>query len=85
MYYTALRPYGLKRLEEISRADLLVGIPAFNNEKTIAHVLQMITHGLDRHYRDAKNVIFVADGGSTDDTREVARDFEIKHWQEKLV
>jgi glycosyltransferase involved in cell wall biosynthesis len=30
-------------------------------------------------------VIFVADGGSTDDTREVAKEFEIKPWQEKIV
>jgi hypothetical protein len=30
-------------------------------------------------------VIFVADGGSTDDTREVAKDFQVKPWQEKIV
>jgi glycosyltransferase involved in cell wall biosynthesis len=30
-------------------------------------------------------VIMVADGGSTDDTREVAKEFQVKPWQEKLV
>jgi glucosylglycerate synthase len=84
-YFTALRGYTAKRIEEIREADILVGIPCFNNEKTIAHVIQMLTHGLDKYYRDLKSVIFVADGGSTDDTREAAREFEIKPWQEKVV
>ncbi len=84
-YDTALRHYTSKRIEEIDSADILVGIPCFNNEKTIAQVLQRVTQGLDRYYRDMHNVILVADGGSTDDTREAARDYEIKPWQEKIV
>jgi len=84
-YDTALRGYTSKRLEEIETADILVGIPCYNNEKTIAHVIQMITHGLAKYYKDRRSVIFVADGGSTDDTREAAREFEIKPWQEKIV
>lgn len=85
MYYTALRPYTLKRLEEISRADILVGIPSYNNERTIAHVIQMVSHGLDKDFKDYRHVIMVADGGSTDDTREVVKEFQIKPWQEKLL
>jgi glycosyltransferase involved in cell wall biosynthesis len=45
----------------------------------------MVTHGLARHYGDKRSVIFIADGGSTDDTREMAKEFEIKPWQEKLI
>ena len=84
-YMTALRQYTSKRLEEIGSADILVGIPCYNNEKTIAHVIQMLTKGLDRYYRDLRNVILIADGGSTDDTREAAKEYEIKPWQEKIV
>jgi glycosyltransferase involved in cell wall biosynthesis len=84
-YDTALRAYPAKRIEEIEAADILVGIPCYNNEKTIAHVIQMVTHGLTRHYKGKRSVIFISDGGSTDDTREVAREFEIKPWQEKIV
>ena len=84
-YNTALRGYTGKRLEEIEQADILVGIPSFNNEKTIEHVIQKVSHGLARHFKDRRSVIVVADGGSTDDTREVAKEFQIKPWQEKIV
>ncbi len=84
-YDTALRGYTSKRIEEIENADILMGIPCYNNEATIAHVIQMVTHGLAKHYNDKRSVILIADGGSTDDTREAAREFEIKPWQEKIV
>jgi glycosyltransferase involved in cell wall biosynthesis len=84
-YNTALRGYPSKRIEEIESADILVGIPCHNNELTIVHVIQMVTHGLAKHFKDRRCTIFIADGGSTDDTREVAKEFEIKPWQEKIV
>jgi glycosyltransferase involved in cell wall biosynthesis len=84
-YDTSLRPYTAKRIEEIDHADILVGIPCYYNDTTIEHVIQMVSHGLHDHYKDARSVIMIADGGSTDDTREVAKDFQIKPWQEKLI
>jgi hypothetical protein len=84
-YDTAIRSYTSKRIEEVESADILVGIPSYNNEKTIAHVIQMVTHGLAMNYKDRRCVIFVADGGSTDDTREAAKEFQVKPWQEKIV
>ena len=84
-YDTALRSYSAKRIEEIENADILVGIPCYNNQGTIQHVIQMVTHGLHKQYKDLRSVIMIADGGSTDDTREVAKEFQIKPWQEKIV
>ena len=84
-YDTALRNYTSKRIEEIESADILMGIPCYNNQQTISHVIQMVTHGLAKYYNDKRCVILIADGGSTDDTREMAREFEIKPWQEKIV
>lgn len=84
-YDTALRAYTSKRIEEIDTADIVIGIPCYNNERTIAHVIQMVTHGLAKYYKDKRSVIHIADGGSTDDTREVAKEFEIKPWQEKIT
>ncbi len=84
-YDSALRAYTVKRIEEVKSADILVGIPCYYNENTVKHVIQMVTHGLSKHNNGKRCVIFVADGGSTDDTREVAKEFEIKPWQEKIV
>ena len=82
-YDTSLRPYTSKRLEEIEQADILVGIPCYNNERTLSHVIQMVSHGLNQYYKDLRAVIMISDGGSTDDTRDVAKDFQLKPWQEK--
>ncbi|GAB4283982.1 MAG: glycosyltransferase [Deferrisomatales bacterium] len=84
-YDTALRPYVQKRLEEIREADILIGIPCYNNEETIVHVVQMVSHGIFEHYPDRRAVIMVADGGSTDDTRDRITEFQLKPWQEKLI
>ncbi|MFH0965337.1 MAG: glycosyltransferase family 2 protein [Planctomycetota bacterium] len=84
-YDTALRNETARRIEEIGSADILVGIPCYNNQETIGHVIRMVTEGLATHYKDSKSVIVIADGGSTDDTREVARDAEIKPWQERVI
>ncbi len=42
-YDTALRGYTAKRIEEIENADILVGIPCYNNKSTIVHVIRMVT------------------------------------------
>lgn len=84
-YISALRPYVIKRIEELERADLVVGIPCFNNDSTIEHVVKMVSHGLNDFYPNKRSVIVISDGGSTDDSRDVAKEFELKPWQEKIV
>ena len=84
-YDTAFRPYLAKRIEQIDAADIVVGIPCYNNDATIVNVLKQVSHGLAKHYKPARSVILISDGGSTDDTREVVRDEEIMPWQEKVV
>lgn len=84
-YETALRPYTSRRLEQIEKADVLVGIPCYNNDTTIVHVLRMVTHGLAEYHKNLRCVVLVADGGSTDDSREVSKEYEIMPWQEKIV
>jgi glucosylglycerate synthase len=82
-YDTAFRPYLTKRIEQIESADIVVGIPCYN--ATIVNVLKQVSRGLTKHYKSARSVILISDGGSTDDTREVAREEEIMPWQEKIV
>jgi hypothetical protein len=84
-FHTALRPWANRRLEKIEDVDLIVGIPCFNNDSTVEYVIDMVSEGIAKHYRDLKVVIVISDGGSTDDTRELARDKTVYPFIEKIV
>ena len=58
-------------LARVGSADLLVGIPSFNNAATVGHVARTVAEGLRTHFPDATAVIVNADGGSKDGTRDV--------------
>jgi hypothetical protein len=73
------------KLRDIGSADLLVGIPSFNNARTIGHVVRAVVAGIARHYPDAKAVLVNSDGGSTDRTREIVERTEVGDLTEILV
>ncbi len=56
-------------LSRVGSADLLVGIPSFNNAATVGHVARTVAEGLRAHFPDSSPVIVNADGGSKDGTR----------------
>jgi glycosyltransferase involved in cell wall biosynthesis len=66
-----LSPEVSREIERIGKADILVGIPSFNNANTIGHVVKAVSAGLAKHFSDYSSVIVNSDGGSTDDTRQV--------------
>ena len=55
-------------LHDIEKADILVGIPSFNNVLTASYVLSQVAKGLDIYFPNLKSVIFVSDGNSVDAT-----------------
>ena len=55
----------------VRKADLLVGIPSFNNAGTVGHVARTVAAGLRTHFPDVTWVIVNADGGSRDGTSDV--------------
>ncbi|MCP9448328.1 MAG: glycosyltransferase, partial [Nitrospira sp.] len=59
------------RLSDIDRADLLVGIPSYNNADTIGHVVRAVSAGLAKYFPDQRAVLVNSDGGSSDGTAEV--------------
>ncbi len=73
------------RLREVKRADLLVGIPSFNNERTIGHVVRAVVAGIARHFPDVRAVLVNADGGSADRTREIVEQTSVGDLTEILV
>ena len=65
---SALSLDALVYLHDIEKADILVGIPSFNNVLTASYVISQVTKGLDTYFPNFKSVIFVSDGNSKDDT-----------------
>jgi len=58
-------------VDEIRRADIVVGIPSYNNSKTIGHVVQAAHAGLAKYFPRHNGIIINSDGGSKDGTPEV--------------
>ena len=65
------------RLAEIGSVDLLVGVPSYNNSRTIGHVVRAVTAGFAKYFPEYRAVCVNSDGGSTDGTQQVvvASDF----------
>jgi len=84
-FHTALRPWANRRLEKMASVDMIVGVPCFNNDTTIAHVIDMISEGIAEYFKDLRTVIIISDGGSTDDTREIAQEKTVYPYIEKIV
>jgi glycosyltransferase involved in cell wall biosynthesis len=72
-------------LDRIKSADIVVGIPSFNNAKTIGHVVRAVQAGLAKYFPDRKSVLVNSDGGSTDSTLEVVRNTSIEDYTSILV
>jgi glucosylglycerate synthase len=66
-----LAPAVRERLVGIGRADLVVGIPSYQNARTIGHVVRAAQAGLAKYFPDAHCVILNSDGGSNDATAEI--------------
>ena len=56
-----------------SETDIVVGVPSYNNEKTIGHVIRAVETGLAKYFPDHRAVIVNSDGGSRDGTPDVVR------------
>jgi glycosyltransferase involved in cell wall biosynthesis len=75
-----MRDYARRQIEQLGNADIVVGIPSYYSDDSLAHVIQMVAEGLDHFYPEKRSLIIVADGGSTDDTREVAQSVDNHHF-----
>ncbi len=59
---------------DLDEVDILIGIPSFNNAKTIGHVVRAVEAGLTKYFPGRRSVLVNSDGGSTDGTMEVVRE-----------
>ncbi|MDI6727866.1 MAG: glycosyltransferase [Thermodesulfovibrionales bacterium] len=66
-----------EKLEDIKEADVLVGIPSYNNARTIGHVVRAVQAGFAKYFPDRKCVLINSDGGSTDGTMDAVQNAAI--------
>ena len=71
-----LEPQVEERLRAIGSAELVVGIPSYDNARTIGHVVRAVVAGLAKHFPGRRAVLVNSDGGSRDGTREIVASAE---------
>ncbi len=78
-----------KEIEEktngMNKTDIVVGIPSFNNARTIGHVVRAVQAGIAKYFPNKKTILINSDGGSTDGTMEVVRSTAIDDFHSILV
>jgi hypothetical protein len=68
-----LSPGMLQAIRAFGPADVVVGIPSYNNARTIGHVVTAALAGLAKYFPDLRCLVLNSDGGSTDGTPEAVR------------
>ena len=63
----------LTQIKEMKEVDVLVGIPSFNNARTIPHVVRAVSAGLAKYFPKHRTLLVNSDGGSTDGTPELVK------------
>jgi len=72
------------QLEKIKTADILVGIPSYNNARTIGHVVRAVQAGIAKYFPERKAVLVDSDGGSSDGTIEIVQKTTLEDFQSIL-
>ncbi len=66
-------------LDAIGRAEIVIGIPSYNNARTIGHVVRAAQGGLGKYFPRHRAVIVNSDGGSRDGTREAVLSADVDY------
>jgi glycosyltransferase involved in cell wall biosynthesis len=74
-----------KQVEQLGRADIVVGIPSYNSADTIGHVVRAVQAGLAKYFPGHKAVIVNSDGGSTDGTTDVVQRSSVESFESILL
>ncbi|MBI5642161.1 MAG: glycosyltransferase [Deltaproteobacteria bacterium] len=72
-------PEGIRPKDVELSADIVVGIPSYNNSRTISHVVKAVDAGLGKYFPGDKAVIINSDGGSKDNTPEAVINTRVDH------
>jgi glycosyltransferase involved in cell wall biosynthesis len=73
------------KVDELEEVDILVGIPSYNNARTIAHVVKAVNAGLAKYFPNSKCVLVNSDGGSKDGTPDLVAHTDAENLEMILV
>ena len=73
------------QLDDIGRANIVVGIPSYNNARTIGHVVRAVQTGLAKFFPKNRAILINSDGGSTDGTPDAVRQAAIDDYRTLLA
>ncbi len=76
---TPLTPETETKVREIGEAEILVGVPSYNNAGTIGHVVRAVSAGLAKYFPRSRAVLVNSDGGSSDGTPEIVARTVLDH------
>ncbi len=68
----------IERLAQIGEADIVVGLPSYNNARTIGHVVRACSVGLAKYFPNRRSILINSDGGSNDGTPDVVLRTELE-------
>ena len=66
-----LPPAAHRLVEDLGAIDIMIGIPSYNNARTIGHVVEATHAGLAKYFPRMRTLIVNSDGRSTDGTQQV--------------
>lgn len=79
---SALDEPAKERLHRIRSADIIVGIPSYNNADTIGRVIKAVDLGLAKYFSEKKSVILISEGGDPVNTIDAVDALKDKHYFE---
>ncbi len=74
-----------QQLSGVGPVDVVVGIPSYNNVRTIGHVVQAAQVGLQKYFPERRALIVNSDGGSKDGTRQAVEQANVDSQSVLLV
>jgi glycosyltransferase involved in cell wall biosynthesis len=80
-----MEPVIQEQLDEVQETDILIGIPSYNNARTIGHVVRASMAGLAKYFPKARAALINSDGGSTDGTQEEVKKVTIEDYKTILT
>jgi glycosyltransferase involved in cell wall biosynthesis len=72
-------------VKEFKKADIVVGIPSYNNARTIPHVVRAVSAGLVKYFSKYNFVLINSDGGSKDGTPNLVKETAVEDFDTILI